>query len=1020
MQQIYKKKYYRIYSKYIVLLSIVFCTVFSVAVSVNAAVTVNSTKIALGRNALAGYWKFDDGVGSTTIDSSGANETGTLQSGQRWITGKFGKALLFDGASGDIDTTATTKSAASFGALTIGQWVNFTSLGGVQESIARTNGGLDYQTSGSFGLEYGECPGSAFMFHFNNYNDNRFCSSYTAYTPGVWYFLTATFDSSNGVAKFYVNGVLTDTTTYLASPIPAVGGGFFKLGGWKPGSSFPFYFNGALDDTFVYSKVISQADIAALYASKAPLFAKTATLSTSNKNVLSFSRVTVPHRYWRMIETAVTNGHSPRTAELRWTDSNGTARTPVSYVCGGSFFDGSTCSDGSFDGVTNTSDSGWISAVGGYVAADFGAPGYAMSKFEAWSSYGGGARGANWNIDYSDDASNWTTATSFNYAITGTGWYGTTFGSLPPLVTHYTFDGADVVGNKVVDVSGSGNNGTRMPQLSSGGAGGTGWTLDLAGSSEWNGNYIQAGMSEGAPYFQLDISHFISYISVYGCWFVDNQLDDYYNPSPAYFNCNYDPSSPATIGYAGYGGPNSPFQPYYGGWPPPTIAPYSGSSGGATANTWAVKGKMGQAMSFNGSTDYVAMASSSEITSNLSQISISAWIKIKTSGVWQGIVGAHGANGYHFQIQNDNHLQLYIYGPNASAVGSTDLSSYVGKWVHVVGTYDGSTIKVYVNGVLDGSTPATGAIANATDMRVGDTYDDTRFFLGAIDDVRIYNVALTSAQVAQLYGKQVSQTVKVMARALTTAPAQVELLVVGGGGSGGNNITDYAAGGGGGGGAVLYTLAYPITSGSSYTVTIGDGGVNTGGDSVDGQTSVFNDQIAPGGIGGGNGRTGGYGGDGGHAGTGGAGGHNGNGSLAGGGGGGANSNGIAPSGDVGGAGGNGIASSITGSLTYYGGGGGGGAGANFSVPDNGAGGLGGGGPGGSSIITVDTNGVANTGGGGGGIDPVNSNQGAGGSGVVIIAYPGTTAKATGGIINTTSRPGYVVHTFTSSGVFHVN
>lgn len=42
---------------------------------------------------------------------------------------------------------------------------------------------------------------------------------------------------------------------------------------------------------------------------------------------------------------------------------------------------------------------------------------------------------------------------------------------------------------------------------------------------------------------------------------------------------------------------------------------------------------------------------------------------------------------------------------------------------------------------------------------------------------------------------------------------------------------------------------------------------------------------------------------------------------------------------------------------------------------------------------------------------------AGSSGVVIIAYPGTTAQATGGTISTSSRPGWVVHTFTSSGTF---
>jgi len=61
-------------------------------------------------------------------------------------------------------------------------------------------------------------------------------------------------------------------------------------------------------------------------------------------------------------------------------------------------------------------------------------------------------------------------------------------------------------------------------------------------------------------------------------------------------------------------------------------------------------------------------------------------------------------------------------------------------------------------------------------------------------------------------------------------------------------------------------------------------------------------------------------------------------------------------------------------------------------------------------------GTANTGGGGGG-GPAGNSAGAGGSGIVIVAYPGTTPVATGGTISTTIRPGFVVHTFTSTGSF---
>ena len=63
--------------------------------------------------------------------------------------------------------------------------------------------------------------------------------------------------------------------------------------------------------------------------------------------------------------------------------------------------------------------------------------------------------------------------------------------------------------------------------------------------------------------------------------------------------------------------------------------------------------------------------------------------------------------------------------------------------------------------------------------------------------------------------------------------------------------------------------------------------------------------------------------------------------------------------------------------------------------------------------------IVGGGGSGGGGGSRSTYSAGGGSGIVIIAYQGTAAKATGGTISTSSRAGYVVHTFTSSGTFTV-
>jgi hypothetical protein len=123
------------------------------------------------------------------------------------------------------------------------------------------------------------------------------------------------------------------------------------------------------------------------------------------------------HRFWRVLETGVTVGHSPRTAELRWKDATGVARTPVAVSTNlslNSDYDAGL----PFDGVTNTVDRGWIASFSGsnrHVTADHGAPGYSMTEFAAFTSYTGGQRGATWQVFWSDDQQNWNLAAVFDY-----------------------------------------------------------------------------------------------------------------------------------------------------------------------------------------------------------------------------------------------------------------------------------------------------------------------------------------------------------------------------------------------------------------------------------------------------------------------------------------------------------------------------------------------------------------------------------------------------------------------------
>ena len=247
----------------------------------------------------------------------------------------------------------------------------------------------------------------------------------------------------------------------------------------------------------------------------------------------------------------------------------------------------------------------------------------------------------------------------------------------------------------------------------------------------------------------------------------------------------------------------------------------------------------------------------------------------------------------------------------------------------------------------------------------------------------------------------------------------VEVLVVGGGGGGGSGSQYAYSGGGGGAGGFIYRSKLAVSSGENMKVSVGKGGAGASGydpapfgkTGTSGTNSRFGNLIAIGGGAGGGGLTydgvsGGSGGGGGGRGSDGGAGTTGQG-FAGGnssdhgdtttyaaGGGGASSAGGNGSNTTTAAGGEGKANSITGSsVTYSVGGAGGnnnGTGSGTPVTNSGSGGRGGVGNGGSGTTGAD--------------------------GIVVVVYKGP-QRGIGGTIDTTSRPGYTIHKFTSDGNF---
>jgi hypothetical protein len=112
------------------------------------------------------------------------------------------------------------------------------------------------------------------------------------------------------------------------------------------------------------------------------------------------------------------------------------------------------------------------------------------------------------------------------------------------------------------------------------------------------------------------------------------------------------------------------------------------------------------------------------------------------------------ADGYELSLLSTGKISLKVnqYSSDTYKINSRTLYS-IGGWVHIAGTFNGTEMKIYINGTEDKkltfSLP-TGIAMNSLPLNFGTGTDETNNFKGAIDDVRIYDYALTDIEVYNL------------------------------------------------------------------------------------------------------------------------------------------------------------------------------------------------------------------------------------------------------------------------------
>ena len=74
-------------------------------------------------------------------------------------------------------------------------------------------------------------------------------------------------------------------------------------------------------------------------------------------------------------------------------------------------------------------------------------------------------------------------------------------------------------------------------------------------------------------------------------------------------------------------------------------------------------------------------------------------------------------------------------------------------WHHLAYTYDGTTHILYIDGVEQATSTSVGQTGTVTSVQIGAASNYSEYFNGRIDEVRIYNTALTAAQISALYNQ---------------------------------------------------------------------------------------------------------------------------------------------------------------------------------------------------------------------------------------------------------------------------
>ncbi len=654
----------------------------------------------------SGYWKFDEGYGTSVNDSSGDNHTGNLGTGSSAPTWKSeescvnGNCFQFDGTDdsinfGDVlDFTGNTE-------MTVSAWIRLTSAPSSRGQI------ISKYDAGTSGQWYFGVDGQKKVVFL------RECGSYgitgnNALSLSTWNHVSGVYDGTN--LKIYVNGILDETAVDSCSisntSVDTV------IGAGDNGTGTEDHFPGFIDEVKVYPYARSADEIKQDYLFSSAQ-GSAVVLGAQDTSFLSNGLV----GYWKMDETTGTSGPSWTAIDSSGSGRNGTGAENA-VVTSGKFGNGGGL-DGSGDyldmGDQTEHDLTFPFTLSAWINISQ-LPSVKGSDSEIMSKYGG-AGTRQWTLGIGTD-----NVLYFFKSHNGTnGEYG--------VISGHEFTSSDVnvwrhvvysvdsqgVANMYVDGSLVESYTFSNTTIYTGAS-----TSMRIGARALNSNYFKGTIDEARIYSRALTSSEVK--SLYQ-----------WAPGPIMaYNFEEGTGTGADI-----------------------VKDITGNGkdmdmhASMTNSNWT-NGKFGGGMKLDGGNNVLDI--DNWMNTVPSGLTMMAWVKfdsLDTSYSNNGfeIMEDGCCTKYSIYVSNAGRPETYVGGQNTFGSNGDIVA---GQWYHLASIYDGSSVKLFLNGVLISTNSSLGSLSSpSSTMYVGGRGSNNQTWPGSIDEVKFYNYARSTSQIIE-------------------------------------------------------------------------------------------------------------------------------------------------------------------------------------------------------------------------------------------------------------------------------